>query len=70
MIKIIDMVSGKLIFQSLEKDPVSTLDCRPESAIPFSAPQLQEYCDSSPEPKSDMPPELALIPVEDFLKGK
>ncbi len=70
MITIIDMVSGKLVFQSLEQDPVSTLDCRPETAIPFSAPRLQEYSESTPEPVRGMPPELALIPVENFLKGK
>ncbi len=70
MITIIDMVTGKLVFQSLEKDPVSTLDCRPETAVPFSAPRLQEYGDSAPQPVNGMPPELAMVPVEDFLKGK
>lgn len=70
MITIIDMVSGKLVFHSLEKDPVSTLECRPETAVPFSAPRLQEYNDVTPEPESGMPPGLALVPVEDLLKGK
>ena len=70
MITIIDMVSGKLVFQSLEQDPVSTLDCRPEAAIPFSAPRLQEHSEVAADPVKGMPPELALVPVKNLLKGK
>ncbi len=59
MITVIDMVSGKLIYQSGQSPKTPNTDIRPERESPPITPALQEIPPRKEPPRGKMPPELA-----------
>ena len=60
MITVIDMISGKLIYQSEQPRKTPNTDIRPERECPAITPQLQEIPAKKEPPGKGMPVDLAL----------